>query len=627
MLELRRGRSQSHDSPLMGTLHEVEIDVLGITGITVDRSKLAGSSSKKSNGLSVPEKMKAVVAVFSEGHFCASSGLSHHLRKTPSESTSQKQGSLIALWSKRSRTSKIKFAIQMDQSMTPSDPAIFELWIALTDGKGENKTCVSFPIGLGTLPVDGEQSKPFHLDLPLSGIAPSNVKDGSGSTAGSNDDLHSHVTGEEKKVDENNAELPTVGSVYGLKSHDGSILRLRVECKRKKPRKDRRRTVRLSDLNEDPPSDDEGSKMFRPIETSSLVSESAYSLGDVVSSKLPTKTLDRNRADLGFLLNDIGGIDESQEMDFSDIGSRPSVDKSGKPLENGPKSAFTAISPGKTAPLTCSTGTIGKSELNSKQKSAMVRLVPDSSTVADGSPSDLGTLDPKQEEPSELGDSFRIYRKQIPAPLGGDDLNYEDELELPNLQPGAPSLLGNPDMSGAPPPQGHVPLVIRTVSQIRGKQTPSRNKRPLGDNRSRASAEDSLNRSIVSTGLKKENSPYCIPYCGVFGPMMKIPINALVKDGEEELVLRDFEDDHTLSTIETRNSSQIIAWHDSVRAYAAETSSIAGDNRGSLFDNQCVRDTQALLARKAAPRSSSGPISNQQDAGWWNDLPNATGCM
>ncbi|KAL7557668.1 hypothetical protein ACA910_021092 [Epithemia clementina (nom. ined.)] len=90
----------------------------------------------------------------------------------------------------------------------------------------------------------------------------------------------------------------------------------------------------------------------------------------------------------------------------------------------------------------------------------MIRLVPDSSTVADGSPSDLGSLDPKQEEPSELGNSFRIYQKQISAPLGGDDLNFEDELELPNLQPGAPRLLGNPDMSGAPPPQGHVPLVI-----------------------------------------------------------------------------------------------------------------------------------------------------------------------
>ena len=641
MLELRRGRSQSHDYPLMGTLHEMEIDVLGITGITVDRSKLQKSGGRNAQGIAPPEKMKAVVAVFSEGHFCASSGLSQPLRKTQSEpksaaeaKSSRSSEGLIALWGKRSRTSKIKFAIQMDHSISSSDPAIFEMWIALTDGKGENKTCVSFPIGLGTLPVDGEQSKPFLLDLPIDGLSPNQKQggDGAASPLGSRDEVSSSMSGgEEKKNEERSEEPPAVGTVYGLKNHGGAILRLKVECKRKKHKKDRRRAARLSDLNEDQASDDEGSKMFRPIETSSLVSESAYSLGDVVSSRLPTKTLDKHKADLNFLLEDIGGIDESQEMDFSDIGSRstrPSVDRSGrsgKPFENGPKSAFTAISPSKTAPLTCSTATIGKSDVSGQPGYPLVRLAPDS--TLNGSPLDLGTLDPKQEEPSELGDSLRIHGKQIPVAV--EEVSYDDALDLPDLLPGAQSLLGDPDKKpapGAPQQFEQVPLVIRTVSQIRGKRSASRQKRPLGGNRSGGSTDQSLVKSIVSTAVKKEEMPSCIPYCGVFGPMLRIPLTTLVKDAEGELVLRDFEDDHTWSTIETRNSSQIVAWHDSVRAYAAETTSVSGDNRGLIFDRQCARDTHEFLTKRMTTAKSSS--QGTDGGGWWNDLPGGTnGCM
>ena len=659
-----RGRSsQSRDSPLMGSLHEMEIDILGITGITVDRSKLGSGSGgggfykKSSNtGLAAPEKMKAVVAAFSDGQFCASSGLSHQLRKTPSEpnnKNNKKNGrnaeSLIALWSKRSRTSKIKFVLQLDDSISPEEPAIFEIWVALTDGKGENKTCVSFPIGLGTLPIDGEQNKPFLLDLPMKGLTSMHGKDGeplSVSPPSSSEEFDSFV-GEEKKTDQNNHNdvlaAPTVASVYGLKNHGGSILRLKVQCKRyKNPKKDRRRNRKVSNLQEcashysddegNDNNDDEDSKLFRPIETSSLVSDSAYSLGDVVSSRLPTITLtnkDRKASDFGIHLNELGGtIDESQEMDFSDIGSLSVDDRNGKTFENGPKSAFTAISPSKTAPLTCSSTTVGKCESSGKLNQP----------VGAGSPTDLGTLNPMQDEPSELGDSWRIYRKQVP-PVP-EMVNADDELELPELQPG---LSGDSELirrrkqkelstqqgqdqqeqetQQQEQQQDQVPMIIRTVSQIKGKGGSA--KRALRHDRPKTSGDGSLVRSIVSTAVKKDDTTTsCIPYCGIFGPMLRIPITLLTNDAEEELVLRDFDDDHTWSTIETRNSSQIVAWHDSVRSYAAETSSLVGENRafGSAFDPQCVRDIQHYISTNTQGRpSSSSKKKGEEGGGWWND--------
>lgn len=653
MLELRRGRNRNNDVLVTTeTQHEIEIDVLGISGFSVDMSVFAGSTAKKRgvNGVASPDKMKAVIAIFSDGEFCASTGLSNNLKKVWKQSdrsmrshTSLKDDEFMALWSRRSRSAKVKFDVGDFTSHDHQEP--FEVWVALTDGKGEDRTCVSYPIGYGILPFQRvvESKKAILLDLPVIGITTPKDDD---SEAGSRASNTENRRNGEDQLQKNQA---TVGSVYRFDNNGGAMVRLKVQCRRRKQKVDKKMNNLISSISKfrDIPAshhqsesapildEDGGSKTFRPIETSSLVSESAYTLGDVAVNRLTSKAAPEQQPQA----QNPGSFFETDfpPLDFS------GNDDSAKPAFTAPQSAFTAIqkidasSPSMLTPSfvtptrsgirkpvalkatstpTCSTDSLTKSPNRSEQINGGSATHSQPKEVE--SPIDLGMIDPTLEEPSELGESrarnrrLRKARKKGSAVVSSGGFHYEaaDAGSFAQMDSAAKKdRLAN----------YRIPGEIQTNSRRSSSRT--------RDDNSQASHVTYV-QSIVS---KKDAAMNFDQSCGALGNFLEFPTGLVLQKvhqaADNPSVVYD--DDQTLSTIETKNSSQIVPWRESVRAYATEAAN--EDNNkvgtegvvGGLFDqdNQCgfARHNQCLATiSEAAARNESSV------AGWWNDIPD--GC-
>ena len=120
--------------------------------------------------------------------------------------------------------------------------------------------------------------------------------------------------------------------------------------------------------------------------------------------------------------------------------------------------------------------------------------------------------------------------------------------------------------------------------------------------------------------------------CNAFGSFVNYPLEQVKEEMRE-----NHADDVTLSTIETRNSSQIIPWRDAMRAYAAETTSITeetvsgfppacglGKNQQVLWDNQAAACNLGK-ANQCLATIHEAAVKNEKDISWWNDVPQ--GCV
>mmetsp|Transcript_23268 Transcript_23268/g.64716 ORF Transcript_23268/g.64716 Transcript_23268/m.64716 type:complete len:586 (-) Transcript_23268:23-1780(-) len=558
MLEIRRNRNRTLDYSVVHEIHnEIEIDVLGISGFSVDLKKL-----KATGGLASPDKMKAVIAIFSEGEFCASTGLSNSLRKVSKQKSkvSPKEkglGEYAALWSKQSRAAKVKFDVGEVDANSHQEP--FEVWVALTDGKGQNKTCVSYPVGYGALPFDtvAESNKVMLLDLPVVGIPTQD--DGN---------VAAKAMGPVGDDDEDNLQRTqaAVGSAYCFKDGEDAKIRLKVQCKQRKIRKEQkkmssiissiskfRQDVPQMSGESDPMLDEEGSKRFRPIETSSLRSPSAFTLGEVGASRLPSQTAAPHE-------------EPNSSFQFkADFGSGFPNMPTG-PALSGPQSAF------KPHPNASSSfALLSKSNPNIKAPIAMkpttprtistasMTKTPSSGEQVNELPVNMGILHPETEEPSELGESRARNRRMRRAKKNAMDhskggLLYEaaDAHPLNQDSPGRKSL--------------RVPVEIQTnVKPSTAKE------RDGGDNHSVAS---------VGTAVSVRNGPFDVS-CGAFGTLQVFPNGVLWhfnKGQKRSAAAPAYDDDMSLSTIRTRASSQqvVVPWKESVHAYASETGTVSG---------------------------------------------------
>ena len=633
MMEQRRNRKSVFEDESAN--HQIELDLLGINGVSVDPLALHKLRSAGEN-LPDPNKMKVVVALFCNSEFCTSTGLSQHLKRVGRKGQKNRHEYGVR-WGKRSRSSKIKF--DAGDLVLSSEDVSCELWIALTDGKGEDKTCVSFPIGFGTLPFHSmiQSNQITTLDIPVEALVNDSSMD---EVWESGDDLQRMQA--------------KVGSIYSFNNTENAAIRVRFQCRRKKSKsknykknanssplasslivtEDQRNLPVVEDITSDKPpevaprrkvkqvqnihddKDEVGSKQFVPIETSSLVSESAFTMGGVPTSRLDARKGSGNPSGMHVITDEYGGEDFFAAENVANFSAPQSAFITlHRPVPVTPTESAFATQKRKGKDDTCSTESLTRTPRGSEDKRSLcaVRLR-DQIT----SPLEMGEINPHVDEPSELGDSIAGPRK---SRRDRQNTSALARLKSNALVPMDESTAGVPSIE-----RSDIPGVIRA-------------KPPLGlsenDINSIASNISRIIKSKKKKGTTANSKMFptsMLMSCNAFGSFVNYPLEQVKEEMRE-----NHADDVTLSTIETRNSSQIIPWRDAMRAYAAETTSITeesvsgfppacglGKNQQVLWDNQATA-CNIGKANQCLATIHEAAVKNEKDISWWNDVPQ--GCV
>lgn len=213
--------------------HIVQIKIACLSGITVERPFYRDNSSYDEADIP-PDKVRAMVAIFRRGGALGSSGFSEPLSQSTSSMFADDPSSrYVAMWPTlcNDHSGPLEFEVPLRVSNRKViEREEFEVLVFLTGHSERGEKIVAYPIGIGSLVVDGEHYPGTNtVDLRTKYIS---SRSGFPAMHVCTDQT---MTQREFTRAPHSGLCPVITSKYRLDERGGGFIRMTVDLKRKRP--------------------------------------------------------------------------------------------------------------------------------------------------------------------------------------------------------------------------------------------------------------------------------------------------------------------------------------------------------------------------------------------------------